>query len=65
MVMTHTVRIPWRTGDTISKWDKVCVWAIEEFGLPGNRYTTHPVADYMDFVFQDSRDAIYFKLKWL
>jgi hypothetical protein len=37
---------------------------MEEFGLPGDRYTTHPDSEYMDFVFQDSRDAIYFKLKW-
>jgi hypothetical protein len=65
MVMTHTVRIPWRTGDTISKWDEVCVWVIEEFGLPGERYSTHPKHDAMFFVFQDSRDAVYFTLKWL
>jgi len=61
----HVVRIPWRHNDTISRWDNVCVWAIEQFGLPGERYTTHPVEDHMDFVFESSQDAVYFTLKWL
>jgi len=61
----HVVRIPWRHNDTISRWDDVCVWAIEQFGLPGERYTTHPVEDHMDFVFESSQDAVYFTLKWL
>ena len=65
MVMTHLVRIPWRRGDTIFRWDEMCVWAIEQFGLPGDRYITHPTEEYMDFVFQRSEDAIYFKLKWI
>ena len=63
--MTHTVTIPWRTGDTNEKWNETCAWAIEEFGLPGQRFTWHPTEDHMDFVFTDSKDAIYFKLKWL
>lgn len=63
--MTHLVRIPWRRGDTIFRWDEMCVWAIEQFGLPGDRYITHPTEEYMDFVFQRSEDAIYFKLKWI
>ena len=61
----HVVRIPWRHNDTISRWDEVCIWAIEQFGLPGDRYATHPTADYMDFVFESSKDAVYFTLKWL
>ena len=61
----HIVRIPWRHNDTISRWDDVCVWTIVQFGLPGERYTTHPVEDYMDFVFESSKDAVHFTLKWL
>ena len=61
----HVVRIPWRHNDTISRWDEVCIWAIEQFGLPGQRYTTHPTADYMVFLFENSRDAVCFTLKWL
>lgn len=63
--MTYTVRIPWRTGDTSEKWNETCAWTVEQFGLPGSRFTWHPTEEYMDFVFHNSRDAIYFKLKWL
>ena len=61
----HVVRIPWRHNDTISRWDEVCIWAIEQFGLPGDRYATHPEENHMDFVFRSSQDAVYFTLKWL
>jgi len=61
----HVVRIPWRHNDTISRWDEVCIWAIEQFGLPGQRYTTHPTSEHMDFAFESSQDAVYFTLKWL
>jgi hypothetical protein len=59
------VRIPWKEGDTITKWNETCAWAIEHYGLPGDRYSTHPTEGYMDFYFQDERDAIHFNLRWL
>jgi hypothetical protein len=59
------VRIAWKHGDTISKWDETCIWAIEHYGLPGERNVTHPTEDYMDFIFKDERDAIHFNLRWL
>lgn len=58
------VRIPWKKGDTINTWDETCAWAIENFGLPGDRFTTHPTEHYMDFFFKDERDAIVFELTW-
>jgi hypothetical protein len=59
------VRIPWKKGDTVSDWDSTCVWVLEQFGLPGNNYHAHCTENYMDFVFNDERDAIYFSLRWL
>ena len=56
------VRIPWKKGDIID-WNETCAWAIEEFGLPGYRFTTHPTEDYMDFHFKDEKDAILFELR--
>jgi len=47
------VRIPWKKGDTISDWDETCAWAMEQFGLPGDKFTTHPTVDYMDFYFDN------------
>ena len=59
------VRIPWMKGDTISAWDETCIWAIEQFDLPGGKFYTHMTEDYMDFIFKDEKDAIHFSLRWL
>jgi hypothetical protein len=59
------VRIPWKKGDTINSWDETCIWAMKQFGLPGDKYTTHPTQNYMDFYFQNEKDAIHFSLRWL
>ena len=59
------VRVPWKKGDTISNWDETCIWAMEVYGLPGERYYTHCTEDYMDFYFYNERDAIHFNLSCL
>jgi len=56
------VRISWMIGDTISDWNDTCARAIELFGLPGDKFTTHLTTDYMDFIFKDEKDAILFEL---
>ena len=61
----HLVTIPWRLGDTEQKWNETCAWAIEQFGLPGEKYVTHPTKDYMEFLFKNEQDAIMFSLRWL
>ena len=58
------VRIPWKKGDTISDWNETCAWALEQFGLPGTKFTAHPTENYMDFVFHEEKDAIHFSLRW-
>jgi hypothetical protein len=60
----YTIRIPWRIGDTVQRWDETCAWAMETFGLPGDKFITHPTEDYMDFMFKDKEDAIHFSLVW-
>ena len=59
------IRIPWKKGDTIISWDETCAWAIEQFGLPGDKFETHATKDYMDFYFHKEEDAIHFSLRWL
>jgi hypothetical protein len=49
---------------TISRWDNVCIYAIEHYGLPGTRYITDISADRMIWSFKDPRDALMFKLRW-
>ena len=56
------VRISWQENHNIPTWNETCAWAIEKFGLPGDRFTTHATEDYMDFYFKDERDAILFQL---
>lgn len=51
-------------GDTNDSWNQTCAWAVEKFGLPGDKFITHPTADYMDFMFKDKDDAIHFSLVW-
>ena len=60
----YSIRIPWKLGDTVTNWDETCAWAIEEFGLPGDKFITHPTEDYMDFMFKQELDAIHFSLVW-
>ena len=59
------VVLDWTQGrDSIPLWDEICIWAIENFGLPGERFEWHPAEDNMEFYFYDERDAIHFELRW-
>jgi hypothetical protein len=62
--MSSTVRIPWtRNSNNELYWNEICARAIERFGLPGDRFTTHANVDYMDFVFNSSKDALMFSIE--
>ena len=54
------VRIPWTTS-----WNEASAWAIEQYGLPGDKYHCRMSQDNMDFIFVDEQDAIIFNLRWL
>ena len=63
--MATTVRIPWvRDSDNLYRWNEVCAWAIEYFGLPGDRFETRANVDYMDCSFRDRKDALIMSLRW-
>ena len=63
--MKSTVRIYWsREYDNESMWNEVCAWAIEHFGLPGARFNTHVNVNYMEFIFDDPKDALVMSLRW-
>ena len=38
-------------------WNETCAVVLEVFGLPGNRYTSHPTQDAMFFNFKSVKDA--------
>ena len=48
----------------IPHWDKICMEAMELFGLPGGRYITDLSDNSMDWIFRDQQDALLFKLKF-
>jgi len=63
--MSSTVRIAWkREFDNEQWWNDVCAWAIERFGLPGDRFQSHANVNYMDFVFKSNKDALLMALMW-
>ena len=63
--MSSTVRLPWtiETGKGIW-WGKVCAWAVEQFGLPGDRFIAHANEMYMDFIFESNKDALVMAIMW-
>lgn len=63
--MASTMRIDWvRDADNEYMWNEVCAWAIEYFGLPGDRFTFHANVNYMEFVFKSPKDALLMCLRW-
>ena len=63
--MSSTVRISWvRKYDNSAYWNEVCAWAIEYFGLPGDRFQTHANVNHMDFVFKSNKDALLMAIQW-
>jgi hypothetical protein len=52
----YQIRLPW-TGQASYWWNEACADVMEVFGLPGDRFTSHPTADYMDFYFKSEKDA--------
>jgi hypothetical protein len=63
--MSSTVRIDWaREYDNKAIWNEVCAWAIEYFGLPGDRFAMIANVDYAEFVFKSNKDALLMALHW-
>jgi|14BtaG_2_1085337.scaffolds.fasta_scaffold34026_3 hypothetical protein len=62
---TYTIRMHWTTPlNEVTMWNERMAWVMENFGLPGHRYSTHAKADWMDIHFFDEKDATIFKLKF-
>ena len=60
------VELKWEKGkDTSYFWNEACAWAVENFGLPGENYVTHPTEDNMLFLFKKKEHAILMTLKWI
>lgn len=60
----HHCTIPWVSRGLPTKWNMIAADAVDLFGLPGDRYITDIGEQWMTFSFQDSKDAVLFKLKF-
>jgi hypothetical protein len=61
----YPITVKWGSGsDTLTYWDNICIYAIEHFGLPGDRYVTDITADHMTWQFRSEQDALIFKLRF-
>ncbi len=47
-----------------TQWNELCAQTIEQFGLPGGRFTVSVNARTMTFLFKSEQDLLFFKLKW-
>jgi hypothetical protein len=45
-------------------WDKLSIYSIEQFGLPGDRYICDITADDMTWMFASEADELMFRLKF-
>jgi hypothetical protein len=62
--MTTTVRIAWTwKGPNDELWNSVAARAVEQFELPGGRYTCRACIQGMDYIFVNEKDAIMFSLE--
>ena len=59
--MTHDITVTWDNQNGFW-WNETCAKVLEQFGLPGERYTSHPETDYMTFKFINKYDALMCKL---
>ena len=53
---SNTVIVAWNNQREYW-WSETCAMVLEVFGLPGERYSTHPKYDAMFFDFKNKKDA--------
>ena len=56
--------VPWTSDMRREDWDAICAWVVEQFGLPGDRYLTHPDLNEMRFLFKHAQDYEWMALRW-
>jgi hypothetical protein len=60
----YPVRLDWENNPHMERWNEVCAWAVEYFGLPGHRYRTEITKDYMIWYFITPEDQLIMTLAW-
>lgn len=52
----NEILVPWKQQSN-TWWNEICTKVVEHFGLPGDRYSSHPSEHHMIFVFKNEKDA--------
>ncbi len=60
----YSVRLDWDNNPNMERWNEICAWSIEHFGLPGDQYRTEITKDYMVWYFINDTDQLIFTLAW-
>lgn len=58
----NTVIVPWDEKQTGFWWNETCAIVLDHFGLPGDKYTSHPTENSMLFEFSSEHDALLCKI---
>jgi predicted TIM-barrel fold metal-dependent hydrolase len=58
----NEVLVPWKDEQTGFWWNETCAMVLDHFGLPGDRYTSHPAENNMTFKFINEQDALMCKI---
>lgn len=57
----NEILVPWNNQNEFW-WNETCAMVLEHFGLPGERYTSHPSENKMLFKFYNEHDAMMCKI---
>ena len=57
----HNIYVPWRSQSD-QYWNELCARVVDHFGLPGDRYVSHPEEEWMTFGFKNENDYLMCKM---
>lgn len=52
----YPVSVRWDGEQTGFWWNETCAMVLEVFGLPGNRFMSHPTQEVLIFYFKSEKD---------
>jgi len=60
----YPITLDWARRPSMERWNEICAWTIEHFGLPGIRYQTEVDTASMTWYFQDRKDQLVMTVAW-
>ena len=60
----YPVTLDWARRPNMERWNEICAWTIEHFGLPGIRYQTEVDVARMTWYFQSQQDQLVMTVAW-